>query len=371
MYDILIVGGGLAGLINSILLSGAGLKVLLIEKKTYPFDKVCGEYISNEVVPFLHSINAFPSGLEPENIKRFQLSSVAGASVILDLPQGGFGISRYSFDHFLFEKAQLAGAEFLLETIVQDIVYEEDCFNVTCRDGKVIPAKIVIGSYGKRSGLDKSLNRQFFFKRSPYLGVKYHVKMDFPRDLVSLHNFKGGYCGLAAIEGGKTNLCYLSETKNLKTYGNIKTMEEELLCKNPFLKETFSNCEFISEKPEVINEISFDPKSTVEQHVLMSGDAAGLISPLCGNGMAMAIHSAKILSQLIIRFYKTRNFNREALEKAYTKEWSSYFAWRLWVGRNTQKLFGASLSSTALVEISKKYPLVTRWIIKQTHGRSF
>ncbi len=148
-------------------------------------------------------------------------------------------------------------------------------------------------------------------------------------------------------------------------------MEEEVLFKNPFLKEVFSNSTFLTEKPEVINEISFEPKAAVENHILMSGDAAGLISPLCGNGMAMAIHSAKIVSGLIIEHYKPNRLNRPALEVAYAKQWASLFARRLWVGRNTQKLFGTSLSSMALVSISKTYPSITKWIIKQTHGKPF
>ncbi|WP_416171529.1 NAD(P)-binding protein [Algoriphagus boritolerans] len=49
---IIVVGGGLAGLISSILLARKDRKVLLLEKKIYPFHRVCGEYISNEVLDF-------------------------------------------------------------------------------------------------------------------------------------------------------------------------------------------------------------------------------------------------------------------------------------------------------------------------------
>ncbi|MCU0471065.1 MAG: FAD-binding protein, partial [Arcicella sp.] len=56
MYDIIITGGGLAGLVSSIILAKAGKSVLVIEKKKYPFHRVCGEYISNETRPFLTSI---------------------------------------------------------------------------------------------------------------------------------------------------------------------------------------------------------------------------------------------------------------------------------------------------------------------------
>ena len=70
MRDIVIIGGGLAGLVNSIQLASAGLNVLLIEKRNYPFHRVCGEYISNEALPYLKSIGADPESLNPAKIKR-------------------------------------------------------------------------------------------------------------------------------------------------------------------------------------------------------------------------------------------------------------------------------------------------------------
>jgi menaquinone-9 beta-reductase len=370
MNDIIIVGGGLAGLINAILLSRKGFKVLLIEKKHYPFDKVCGEYVSNEVAPFLKSIHAYPEGNFPQ-INKFLLSSISGKNQTIPLKMGGFGVSRHTFDNFLYHAAKDSGANFLLNSQVQNIIYCKNHFKIDIKNGDVYEGRIVIGAYGKRSVVDRQLNRKFMNIRSPYIGVKYHINFDYPKDTVALHNFKGGYCGLVAIEEGKINLCYLSDRSNVQKYGNLKEMENKVLLNNPFLKDVFLNAKFISDKPEVINEISFAPKSAVEQHVLMSGDTAGLISPLCGNGMAMAIHSAKILSDLIYQYYSHRSFERDQLEKAYIATWNAFFARRLWVGRNTQKLFGNTFSSEMLVHIAKLFPFLMPWLIKQTHGQQF
>ena len=51
--EVLILGGGLAGLTSAIHLLKLGLQVTVIEKNNYPKHKVCGEYISNEVLPYL------------------------------------------------------------------------------------------------------------------------------------------------------------------------------------------------------------------------------------------------------------------------------------------------------------------------------
>ncbi len=82
-------------------------------------------------------------------------------------------------------------------------------------------ADIVIGAFGKRSKLDVKLNRRFIHQRSPYVAVKYHIRTEHPSDLIALHNFKDGYCGISNIEDGKSCLCYLSHRNNLKEFGSI------------------------------------------------------------------------------------------------------------------------------------------------------
>ena len=71
--DVTIIGGGLAGLCNAIHLSKYGKKVLLIEKNEYPKHKVCGEYISNEVLPYLDFLDINPFDFGAVKIKKFQL----------------------------------------------------------------------------------------------------------------------------------------------------------------------------------------------------------------------------------------------------------------------------------------------------------
>ncbi|HEY5822929.1 MAG TPA: FAD-dependent oxidoreductase, partial [Cyclobacteriaceae bacterium] len=187
---------------------------------------------------------------------------------------------------------------------------------------------------------------------------------------ISLHNFKDGYCGIINVEDGKTNLCYLTHRDNVKRFKNIPDMEQSVLYKNPFLKSIFTESEFLFEKPEVINEISFETKSPIENHMLMSGDAAGMITPLCGNGMAIAIHSAKILSELATSFCKAK-ITRTEMENAYKANWTSQFAIRLWAGRKIQNLFGDEWSSNFAVNLARHAKPVANYLVSQTHGNPF
>jgi menaquinone-9 beta-reductase len=369
LKEVIIIGGGLSGLVAANYLAAAQLSVLLIEKKEYPFHRVCGEYISNETIPFLESLDLFPKQFNPSLITRLQLTSVNGRAADLALDLGGFGISRYTFDHFLYEKAKQRGVTFHLNTEVDSVRFTENKFEIKTKD-KVFYADVVIGSFGKRSKLDVSLQRGFIQKRSPYVGVKYHIRTQHPIDLIALHNFKDGYCGICNIEDGKSTLCYLTHRNNVKRFGNIKAMEEDVLYKNPFLKFIFTNSEFLYDKPEVINEISFETKNPVEDHILMSGDAAGMITPLCGNGMAMAIHSAKVVSELVIAFNNDK-ITREQLEKQYAEKWSSLFVNRLWAGRQIQNLFGSEWASNFAVNLARYSKPVANFLVGKTHGEVF
>jgi menaquinone-9 beta-reductase len=367
---IVIIGGGLAGLVTSVKLIDAGIPCTVIEKKSYPFHRVCGEYVSNEAVPFLKSNGLFPDVFNPPVINKLILSAISGRSVQVPLALGGFGISRYEFDKLIFEQASKRGVVFRLNTAVDQIHFANDQFTFRA-ESETATADVVIGAFGKRSRLDVSMKRAFIQKRSPYVGVKYHARTAHPSDVIGLHNFEGGYCGISNIEDGKSNLCYLTHRDQLKRYRNIPQFQEAILFKNPHLKKVFNEATFLFDAPETINEITFETKAPVEGHVLMAGDAAGMITPLCGNGMAIAIHSAKILSELLIRYVHDRNFTRSMLERSYEEAWKKQFAMRLWRGRNIQRLFGHHWASTFAVSLAKNSKAIAQQLVRSTHGPEF
>jgi menaquinone-9 beta-reductase len=370
LKTVIIIGGGVSGLIASILLARNGIDCTVIEKKNYPLHRVCGEYISNEAVPFLKAAGLFPDEFAPPELSKFQLSSVSGKSSVLPLGMGGFGVSRFAFDNFLFSKAKESGVQFQLDTSVENVEFLGQSFKVLTNRSE-IEAKIVIGSFGKRSNLDLRLDRKFIKHRSPYVGVKYHVHFDHPVDVVALHNFPGGYCGISAVENNIINVCYLVHRDNLKKHKSIREMEQHVLTINPFLNDVFKNAHFLFEKPEVINEISFDRKNPVEEHILMCGDAAGLITPLCGNGIAMAIHSAKICAEHVTRHWQSKTSSNNKLEQGYASEWTLTFSRRLYKGRQIQKLFGSDFTSSLAVNLALYVKPVAIEIIRNTHGKTF
>lgn len=209
-YDVVIVGGGLAGLSAAILLARKQYNVLVLEKEYYPKHKVCGEYISMESKPFLQSIGVPADDMDLPAISKLQVTDTRGNQLNAQLPQGGFGISRYKLDAMLAELAQKAGATVLTKTKVDNVQWQNESFTVSARDQECI-ARVVCGAWGKRSNIDVKWHRPFITEKnkalSNYIAVKYHIGYPWPSDTVGLHNFSDGYCGISQVENNETCLC--------------------------------------------------------------------------------------------------------------------------------------------------------------------
>jgi menaquinone-9 beta-reductase len=373
-YDIAIIGGGLAGLSLSILLAKQNHAVILIEKETYPFHKVCGEYISLESWDFLTKEIGVP--LQEMNlpiIKNLMVTAPNGNTLQSDLDLGGFGISRYTLDNTLQQIAKLLGVTILEACKAENVILENDIFTISANKGNYT-SKVCCGSWGKRSNLDIKWKRAFTTKTSDklnnFIGVKYHVKTNFPNDVIALHNFKDGYCGISQIEDGKHCVCYLTKASNLKKAGSIEKMETEILAENPHLKKIFAESTKLYDAPVTISQISFSKKNLVENNVLMLGDAGGMITPLCGNGMSIAMHTSKIAAEIVNRFLQNK-ITRKQLEETYTKTWNKNFATRIKIGKAVQYLFGRKATTNFFVAIMKRSKRLTNMLVKSTHGNGF
>ncbi len=373
-YDVTIIGGGLAGLALSIQLGKLGYRVALFEKEAYPFHKVCGEYISMESWDFIESLGLSLSSMNLPIIKKLVVSAPDGTELHANLPLGGFGISRYLLDNELKKIAVANNVSVYEKCKVEEVNFADEIFSLHTSLGN-FSSGICCGSFGKRSNLDIKWKRDFISKKnnklSNYVGVKYHIKTNFAADTIALHNFKNGYCGISKIEADEYCLCYITNAFNLLNNGNsIAYMEKNILYRNKRLKQIFENSEILFSTPVTISQISFKQKSQVHDHVLLLGDAAGMITPLCGNGMSMALHSSKIAASSIINFLQN-NITRQQFEENYTRDWKKIFGVRLKAGRLIQSFFGREWITNLFIRVMKLFPWLTKKLIALTHGEPF
>lgn len=371
--DVGIIGGGLAGLAAAIEMAKAGYKVVLWEKKTYPFHRVCGEYISMESWAYLKHLGLPLDLMDLPMIRRLKVSVPSGNELIHHLGLGGFGVSRFMLDYELAQIAKNEGVDLIENCNVSKATYLNSCHMVQTSLGD-FQVELLIGAQGKRSNMDKAWKRDFIQKPlkdyQNFTAVKYHLEADLPDDLIGLHLFEGGYCGISKVEGENTYcLCYLTLASSIKKAGGIKELEEQVLSKNPYLKKYIAFPR-LYEKAEVISQVNFGSKSKIEEHAFMLGDTAGLIVPLCGNGMSMAFHAAYFWSKLA-KAYFNKEINRKDFEIAYHKEWKKAFHKRLQMGKILQRLFYKLDWTEAAIKLLSGSKKLSGFLIKQTHGKPF
>ena len=371
VYPCAIIGGGLGGLCLAIQLAQQGMEVVVFEKNSYPQHRVCGEYISLESWDFLTELGVPLADLQLPIIKQLGISAESGFMLQSPLALGGFGISRYSLDQYLCQLARSKGVTVLENCKVNDVKAEDDLVSeIQTSQGNYF-AQLVCGSFGKYAPIFAKPSRSISKNLPNYIGVKYHIQTDLAPDRIELHNFQDGYCGISKVDNERYCLCYLSKASNLQQAGNdLKSMEEKVLYKNPFLKKYFTQATFLYDAPLVISNVYFHPKAAYLNGMFMLGDAAGAITPLCGNGMSMAMRASKILAELI-SLYTQGQIDRQALANRYVAAWKANFNGRIWAGQYLQHLFGKKQSTQLALKTLDRLPALTQKLIGLTHGMPF
>lgn len=374
IYDCAVIGGGLSGLCLSIQLAGQGWRVIVFEKNEFPLHKVCGEYISMESHDFLCRIGLPLEDWHLPYITQLGISSEQGFMLEAPLDLGGFGISRYTLDNELYLLALKKGVTIHQQCKVQKTSYlEAEGLSVIETTKGSFKSRIVCGSYGKYTPAFVQEQKDYTAEKNSknYIGVKYHIKTGLLQNRIELHNFSDGYCGISKVDKDWYCLCYLSSAENLRKNGNsIAQMEEQVLYKNPFLKQYFSSSEFVSRQPLVISNVQFSKKQPYSNHVFLLGDAAGSISPLCGNGMSMGMRASVLLAEGI-NAYLRQELTKDELIARYTLDWNSAFQTRIKTGYYLQNVFGKKTSTQLALKTLSLFPALTKKIISLTHGKPF
>lgn len=366
--DVAVIGAGLAGLTAATRLAREGLSVVVYEEGQLPRHRVCGEYVSLEVIPFLRELGLDVFALGAKELTRFELSSRKGRTFRSALDLGGFGLSRYRLDEALLDLARKSGAQVVQGARVRNVI-ASTVYRVECPEHPLV-ARVVLGCFGKRSRLDATLKRPNARRRSPYVAVKRHYRGKFPSDLVGLHVVPGGYCGISAVEEDVVNVCCLTDSQTLKRQGGLTAFEHRGLRENPVLADYLDQLTPLFAAPLVISQVDFAAKQAVHDHVLMLGDAAGMIHPLAGNGMAMALRAAATVTPLVQRFLDGQ-LKRAELEAAHAQSLQRQFRARVAVSRGLQRLFESRRLSEALCSTANALPSLARLVIRSTHGSQF
>jgi len=369
-YDAIAIGAGLSGCSAAIQLAKLGYRVLLLEQSHYPMHKLCGEFLSVEVTESFEHLGIMEQvrkvGAQP--IHRAYLTTSGGASFRSKLPSTAMGLSRYQLDLMLFQRAQAVNVTCIDNTKVTGVTGNLAAgFSVNTTKGE-FSGRLVIGAFGKRSSLDRTLNRPFIQKKSPWVAYKGHFTGVDIGDVIELHSFPNGYCGLSQIETGEINVCWIAHERVMKEPTHPELDIPESLAKNPVLADRFLQMQRVSPSLQGLSQISFAPKENFYNDICMIGDTAGMITPLCGDGMAMALRSAEIAVPLVSQFLE-HQITAIAFKQQYAIAWRKEFQTRLQLGRLMHNCFVQPSLANIGVSLCQTAPALGNWIIGATRGK--
>lgn len=373
MFDTAVVGGGIAGCCAAIHLARRGRQVILIEAKAYPHHKVCGEFLSPECTVLLDELGLSSQlrALRPVYIQTVEITAPNGTSWTETFPQAAIGISRYALDHLLVQQALACGVEVLDSTTVTQIQGSlKQTFSLNLDQRRQIQARTVIAAHGKRSGLDRALQRDFLNYPQPFVGLKNHFYGPPLPGRVELHVFSGGYCGMSEVEGGKTNVCLLVRQEVFQQAAggppaNVENFISWMQQQNGRLNTWLSQAEPILPRWLSIGQVPFVPKQPVENDVLMAGDSAGLIAPVAGSGMGMAFQGGKLAADYLDR-YLTTSLDAAMLRREYAQTWRRQFQARLRLGRFLQAFMLRPHLLTSGLHLLNVLPALGQYFLTRT-----
>ncbi len=370
-YDVAIVGGGLAGCSAAIQLAGQGRRVLLLEKQRYPAHKLCGEFLSVEVQAMFARLG-IREPVRRAGAHRISLARVTtpeGAVFESPLPGTALGLSRFVLDRLLFERARAAGADARDGVPVRAVAGTlDDGFALETAAGETFAARLVLGAYGKRSLLDRKLDRAFLQAKSPFVAFKAHYEGVQMPGVIELHAFPGGYCGLSHVEGGRVNACWIAHAQTLKSAGGApEAMIERSLKKNPALARRFGVMRRVSERFVAVGQVTLASKGAFAGDVCMIGDTAGMIAPMCGDGMAMALRAAEMAVPRASAFLDGA-LAAPAFRDGYTRAWRREFGLRMRLGRWMHHAYCHPALARLGVGVCRRLPGLGRWLIRKTRG---
>src|SRR3954454_3340196 len=290
--DVAIVGAGPGGSTLAALLARRAYSVALIDRHTFPRDKLCGEFLSYDALPIGEAL-----GVDLNGAPEITSCRIVGRNrtYAFDFPHSARGVSRMFLDAALHRCAIDSGAHAITATAT---AVSRD--SVTFDSGSV-HARVVAGAWGRWGRFDQQLGRAFVRDRSHRnFGFKRHYRGDGPKGIIELYSFAHGYLGVNDVEGGITNICGLVHATRLQRHkGRWDAFVETIRAEERPLESMYSRYApaqdgFLSSEPVI-----FRARSAVEEGIFMIGDASGVIDPLTGNGMAMAMQSAVIAASFI------------------------------------------------------------------------
>jgi len=310
-FDVLVVGGGPAGSIASLVLARAGVNVALVDKSTFPRDKACGDVVGPRALQLLSDLDlGLPVGRDVGDMlvvgptgRRVRLPSAEG----LTYPGHGTAVARTQFDAMLHTAACDAGATPFVGRAQEPLEEGGRIVGYTLSSGDSLYADFVIGADGATSEVAASVG--LVDPRSVLWGFAVRTYLPQPVDLPAIvlweptpwHAFPG-YGWVFPGEQGGANIGLGIGTRSDRKAGAqaVQALPDFLVHLNTLglLDEPAPSSP--SRRLGGWLKMGIVGTTPARGRVLLVGDAAGLVNPMQGEGISQAMTSGRAAAGAIL-----------------------------------------------------------------------
>jgi len=347
-YDVIIVGAGPAGCACALALKDSGLKVAMLDKASFPRDKVCGDAIPGRAIKALKSIDPgheaafkeFPAKCTTKKTTLFY----KGREVTFSWVREAFTCTRMEFDNFLFSLVKEKTTTELYTNIApENVLQDTNGYSFSTKnDNTLFTCRLLIGADGAQSGLAKQLAGRTM-NRAHYAGsvrAYYSNITGIESDTTEVYfnrRFLPSYLWVFPLPGNKANVGFgMLSDEIARRKINIKNAFYDFIERDPVLKNKFANA--IQEGPlEGFGlPLGSDIGIISGNHFMLAGDAASLIDPISGDGIGNAMVSGALAARQAIKCFDQNNFTAVFM-KEYDKTLKSAIGAELKMHYNTQR----------------------------------
>lgn len=337
-FDVIICGAGPAGSTCALALADSGLRVAVIEKSSFPRDKVCGDAVAAYIPKVLGTLHTkFKDALSTFNekvvVNNCRIVAPNTKSFDITYSESGFISTRVSWDNYLFE---LASAEknvtFFLNQAITDVSIDKVKSEITVQtDTRLFKGKIVIGCDGAHSIVNKKIVGTKMDLNHYSGGVRSYYKnvTGIPDQTFEIHFIKDllpGYFWIFPIKDNMANVGLGALSADIsKRKLNLRKVFHDVINNVEYLKKRFTDAEQVGDLEGFGLPLGSRKVKMSGDNFMLCGDAASLIDPLSGEGIGQAMVSGRYAGWQAKKCFEQNNFTetfmRQYDRQVYDKFW--------------------------------------------------
>lgn len=297
--EVIVVGGGLAGSLTALGLARRGHEVLVVDRRPFPRDKVCGEGLMPHGVAALQGL-----GIDPEPLGH-RFGGIAyhagGHSAVGHFPVGtGVGVRRLALDEAI-HRVTRDQVEVRTDVTVRGVGGEPGAMRVETRSGP-LRCRAVVGADGLHSRVRRAAGLHRETPGRKRYGLRGHFRLApdrTQRDVVDVYVSEGCELYLTPVAGHGINVAVLLEEELARELrGDPRAGLARVVAACPPVAEHLAGATELS-KPAVTGPLKQSPAGVVADGVLLVGDAAGFVDAITGEGMSLSAQSAAIAAEVL------------------------------------------------------------------------